>query len=78
MANLRAEAVVALERRIGHAFKEKALLERALTHASVGEGAPAGVHGPRDNERLEFLGDRVLGLLVAERLSSGFPTADEG
>ena len=78
MANLRAEAVVALERRIGHAFKEKALLERALTHASVGEGAPAGVHGPRDNERLEFLGDRVLGLLVAERLSSDFPTADEG
>ncbi|WP_428063425.1 ribonuclease III [Brevundimonas sp.] len=78
MANLRAEAVVALERRIGHAFKDKALLERALTHASVGEGAPAGVHGPRDNERLEFLGDRVLGLLVADRLSSDFPTADEG
>ena len=78
MANLRAEAVDALERRIGHAFADKALLERALTHASVGEGAPPGAHGPRDNERLEFLGNRVLGLLVAERLSSDYPTADEG
>ena len=78
MANLRAEAVDALERRIGHGFADKALLERALTHASVGEGAPPGAHGPRDNERLEFLGDRVLGLLVAERLSSDYPTADEG
>jgi ribonuclease-3 len=78
MANARAEAVAALETRLGHAFTNKALLERALTHASVGEGAPAGLGGPRDNERLEFLGDRVLGLLVAERLSNDFPTADEG
>lgn len=78
MANSRSEAVAALERRLDHAFRDRALLERALTHASVSEGAPVGVHGPRDNERLEFLGDRVLGLLVAERLSQDFPTADEG
>ena len=78
MANTRTEAVAALETRLGHSFKDKALLERALTLASVGEGAPVGIHGPRDNERLEFLGDRVLGLLVAERLSAEFPTADEG
>ena len=78
MANLRAEAVAALQTRIGHAFRDAALLERALTHASVGEGAPVGVHGPRDNERLEFLGDRVLGLLVAEKLSRDYPTANEG
>ncbi|PZO02792.1 MAG: ribonuclease III [Alphaproteobacteria bacterium] len=78
MANLRAEAVTALQTRIGHAFRDAALLERALTHASVGEGAPVGVHGPRDNERLEFLGDRVLGLLVAEKLSRDYPTANEG
>ena len=78
MANARAEAVAALEQRLGHAFRDKALLDRALTHASVGEGAPVGVHGPRDNERLEFLGDRVLGLLTAERLFRDFPTADEG
>lgn len=78
MANIRAEAVEALQRRIGHVFRDRALLERALTHASVGEGAPTGVHGPRDNERLEFLGDRVLGLLTAERLSADYPLADEG
>ena len=78
MANLRAEAVAALEGRLDHEFDDKALLERALTHASVSEGAPPGAHGARDNERLEFLGDRVLGLLVAERLSKDFPSADEG
>ena len=78
MANIRAEAVEALQRRIGHVFRDRALLERALTHASVGEGAAPGAHGPRDNERLEFLGDRVLGLLTAERLSADYPLADEG
>ena len=78
MANARAEAVAALETRLGHVFQDKGLLERALTHASVGEGAPVGVHGPRDNERLEFLGDRILGLLTAERLFRDFPAADEG
>ena len=78
MANLRAEAVAALEARLGHAFRDKALLERALTHASVGEGAPVGVHGPRDNERLEFLGDRVLGLVMAEALLAADPKASEG
>ena len=78
MANVRAEAVAALRRRLGHDFADPTLLERALTHASVGEGAPVGVHGPRDNERLEFLGDRVLGLLVAEKLSRDYPTANEG
>lgn len=72
--NVRAEAVADLERRLGHAFSDRALLERALTHASVGEG---GKPVP-DNERLEFLGDRVLGLLVADRLFRDFPEADEG
>lgn len=74
-ANLRAEAVAALQRRLGHAFADPALLERALTHASVSDG---GRKAPRDNQRLEFLGDRVLGLLVAERLVADFPEADEG
>ena len=78
MANGRAEAVAALEQRIGHDFRDKGLLERALTHASVGEGAPPGAHGPRDNERLEFLGDRVLGLLASERLLALYPEAKEG
>jgi ribonuclease-3 len=72
--NAREEAVAELERRIGHAFADRALLERALTHASVGKGAKK----VRDNERLEFLGDRVLNLLVAERLMQLKPDAPEG
>jgi ribonuclease III len=78
MANARAEAVAALAERLGHAFANKTLLDRALTHASVGQGTPVESRKIRDNERLEFLGDRVLGLLVAERLSADFPEADEG
>lgn len=53
----------------GHKFKDKELLKRALTHASAG-GA--------DNERLEFLGDRVLGFLIAELLIELFPQENEG
>ena len=78
MADRRAEAVAALAQRLGHTFKDRALLERALTHASVAEGAPPGPHGPTDNQRLEFLGDRVLGLLVADRLCREHPLANEG
>jgi ribonuclease-3 len=79
MANARTEAVAELVRRLGHDFRNTRLLDRALTHASVGEGvAPQTSRAPRDNERLEFLGDRVLGLLVAERLHEDFPEADEG
>ncbi|MGD1935037.1 MAG: ribonuclease III [Candidatus Phaeomarinobacter sp.] len=55
-----------------HSFKNADLLERALTHASA---TPAT--GP-DNERMEFLGDRVLGLVVADALLTRFPAATEG
>lgn len=72
--NARAQAVAELESRLGHAFSDRELLERALTHSSVGEGA----RSVRDNERLEFLGDRVLGLIVAERLAETLPDAREG
>ena len=72
--NARATAAEALERRLGHRFADPALLERALTHASVGPG----LKGRRDNEILEFLGDRVIGLLAAERLSELYPNAPEG
>ena len=72
--NARAAAVDALKARLGHAFANESLLERALTHASV-----AGAHAKvRTNEVLEFVGDRVLGLLVAERLAAADPMADEG
>jgi ribonuclease-3 len=72
--NTRADAVGALERRLGRAFQDRALLERALTHASVGGGAGK----VRDNEVLEFIGDRVIGLLAAERLADIYPQAAEG
>jgi ribonuclease-3 len=79
MPNARAEAVAVLVDRLGHVFRDPALLERALTHSSVGEGADKASGKPaRHNERLEFLGDRVLGLLVAQRLHHDYPSADEG
>jgi ribonuclease III len=59
-----------LEIRIGHDFADKALLRRALTHASADTNA--------SNERLEFLGDRVLGLIVAERIYALYPGDREG
>lgn len=65
------ESLEKLEQRLGHAFAERSLLERALTHGSAGGGR-------RDNERLEFLGDRVLGLLAAQALLKRFPSATEG
>ena len=70
----RAEAIAELERRLGHVFADRALLDRALTHASVGSGSRKVAH----NERLEFLGDRVLGLLAAEMLVARHPDWREG
>lgn len=70
----RAHAVAELERKLGHDFSDRELLEHALTHSSVGEGAKR----VRDNERLEFLGDRVLGLLAAEILIETYPKSPEG
>ncbi|MDQ2859150.1 MAG: ribonuclease III [Pseudomonadota bacterium] len=72
--NRRAEAAAALEARLGHLFADRSLLERALTHASVGDGAGREPH----NETLEFLGDRVLGLLAAESLVAFNPDWREG
>ena len=67
----RAAAIADLESRLGHVFQDRELLKRALTHASVGRGEA-------DNERLEFLGDRVLALVVAEALLARDPAADAG
>lgn len=63
-----------LETKLGHRFKSVALLERALTHASVRGGKIAR----SDNERLEFIGDRVLGLAIVEILNEQYPDASEG
>jgi ribonuclease-3 len=63
-----------LEERIGHSFAEKSLLESALTHISALSGkSRAGSY-----QRLEFLGDHVLGLVVSDMLYRAFPKADEG
>ncbi|WP_290998079.1 ribonuclease III [Hyphomicrobium sp.] len=63
-----------LEKALGHRFKNQQLVEVALTHASMRGGKAQ----KSDNERLEFIGDRVLGLVIAEALSERFPSASEG
>ncbi len=70
----RVAAIAELEAHLGHVFADRDLLERALTHASVGSGSRKVAH----NERLEFLGDRVLGLLAAETLVARHPDWREG
>ena len=59
-----------IEKLVGHTFTDQSLLELALTHSSL--------KNENDNERLEFLGDRVLGLVVAELVFEKFPSDDEG
>ncbi len=61
-----------LEALLGYTFADKSLLSEALTHSSA-----RCEHGGRDNERLEFLGDRVLGLSIAALLFARFPGARE-
>ena len=63
-----------LQERICYRFKNMMLLHEALTHASAAHGQK----GFPNYERLEFLGDRVLGLAMAEHLFQGFPDAAEG
>ena len=60
---------VHLSRALGHTFEDEALLEQALTHRSA-----AKVH----NERLEFLGDAILGMVIADALYKAFPDVPEG
>ena len=64
-----------LETRIGYAFADKAILDRALTHISA--TSPKQGRGG-SYQRLEFLGDHVLGLAVSDMLFRAFPKADEG
>jgi ribonuclease-3 len=65
-------SVVGIEDRIGYCFKDPELLKRALTHASVAENRVDS------NERMEFLGDSVLGLIVSERIYHRYPELLEG
>jgi ribonuclease III len=69
------ENLVLVERSSGYPFRNRNLLFEALTHRSyVNEGPPGTV----DNERLEFLGDSVLGFLVSAHLFERFPHLREG
>ena len=65
----------ALEDRLGHRFRDPSLLDRALTHASRANENLAGLP---DNEPLEFLGDSVLGFIIADLLHRRDPDGDEG
>lgn len=72
VGTVRPQAVARLVELTGHNFQDLARLDRALTHSS------ARNRTGMDYERLEFLGDRVLGLCVAEMLFSNYQDADEG
>jgi ribonuclease III len=65
-----------LEARLGYRFRDRGLLEHALTHKSKAHEDPSG--GVLDNESLEFLGDAVLGLVIADALCRTFPDSSEG
>src|SRR5918993_5919655 len=65
-----------LQSRIGYRFRDRGLLEHALTHKS--RSAEDATGGVIDNESLEFLGDAVLGLIVADTLFHRFPAYNEG
>src|SRR3569623_1905352 len=64
-----------IEERIGHTFKNPALLKTALTHVSA---LKSSQNRTDSYQRLEFLGDHVLGLIVSDMLYGAFPKADEG
>jgi ribonuclease-3 len=68
-----------LEARINYRFSNPELLRRALTHSSLAnESRSAGGSPLADNEQLEFLGDSILGFIVAEALVQRFPECHEG
>ena len=68
----KSEAIRSFEQRLGYEFSNLSLLVEALTHSSIGSDFR------KDNQRLEFLGDRVLGLVMAEALLEIDQTAPEG
>lgn len=83
-AQLGAPSAPAAEDILGYRFRRPELLREALTHRSaisgprLGRGRTAPSTGAGSNERLEFIGDRVLGLLIAEWLAERFPDEQEG
>jgi ribonuclease-3 len=84
VTSVHGDPLSATEAIVGHHFARPALLREALTHRSavparrVGRGRTAPATGAGSNERLEFIGDRVLGLVIAEWLAERFPEEQEG
>src|ERR671918_552436 len=74
MSRSKAKDRAVLEGSIGYKFADKTLLERALTHIS----ALAGGSRTNSYQRLEFLGDHVLGLVISDMLFQAYPRANEG
>jgi len=73
MARRACDPLARLEEALGHTFRDRSLLEKAMMHASLHEGGRGESY-----QRLEFLGDRVLGLAIAAILYERFPGAEEG
>ncbi len=65
-----------IEQKIGYKFKNKKLISVALTHSSYSNERKSGKH--KSNERLEFLGDTVLGLVISEHIFKNYPNLPEG
>ena len=68
------DVLVRVERALGYSFRDKALLEEALTHRTFVNETGGG----KDNQRLEFFGDAVLDFLLSDLLLVRFPTSREG
>lgn len=75
MVGVEADVKARIEAWVEHRFNDQSLLTEALTHPSA---TRRGKNAPRNNQRLEFLGDRVLGLVVAHLLIARFPHEEEG
>jgi ribonuclease-3 len=75
-----ADDLATLEASLGHCFGNRAILPAALSHSSLGSRASRATKGAAAEgfDRLEFLGDRVVGLVVAEMLLAGYPNDGEG
>lgn len=74
MATAHSHKLKELSKRLGYEFNDLELITRAVTHSSAGDKSPSD----RSNERLEFLGDRVLGLIIADMLLKTYRSSDEG
>ena len=70
--------LVTLEQTLEYTFKNRELLEKALTHKSRVYEKPAAHEGTGDNEQMEFLGDAILGFVVSECLYLHQPASAEG